>query len=102
MAETPEKLSDDSFYKDHLVVRHPDERTEEIPIPEGDVVLRIGRELDNDIVLVDPRSSRHHAEVRRHGDDIEIKDLGSANGTLVNQNRLEAETWTKLLQGQTI
>src|SRR5262245_39439485 len=99
MAETPEKLSDNEFYRDHLMVRHPDEHTKEITIPEKNAVLRIGRELDNDVVLVDPRNSRHHAEVRRQGDAIEIKDLGSANGTLINQNRIEPETWTNLLQG---
>src|SRR5688572_31927632 len=102
MSETPEKLSDDGFYKDHLVVRHPDERTEDIPLPEGEVVWRIGREWDNDVVLVDRRSSRHHAELRRQGDEVEIKDLGSANGTLINQNKIEPDTWTKLLAGQTV
>src|SRR5262245_16713989 len=102
MAETPEKLADDSFYKDRLVIRHTDERTEEIPVPDGNVVLRIGRELDNDVVLVDPRSSRHHAEIRRQDDVVEIKDLNSANGTLINQNRIEPDIWTKLLPGQNV
>jgi len=93
----------DDFTKDHLVVRHPDGRSERIPLPEeSEATLRIGRELDNDVVLTDPRSSRHHAEIRRYANALEIKDLNSANGVLINQNRIEPETWTKVTPGQAI
>jgi pSer/pThr/pTyr-binding forkhead associated (FHA) protein len=44
---------------DHLIVNHPDGNTEKVPLPEGDKILRIGRELDNDVVLTDPRTSRY-------------------------------------------
>ncbi|MDI2126389.1 FHA domain-containing protein [Yinghuangia seranimata] len=47
--------------------------------------LRIGRALDNDLVLTDLMVSRHHAELRTTpGGQHEIADLGSHNGTYVN------------------
>lgn len=100
MAETPEKPD---YFLDHLVVRQPDGQSEKYPLPdEENDVLKIGRELDNDIVLTDPRASRHHAEVRRAGNSLEIRDLESANGTIVGVNRLEANTWQKMTLGQTV
>ncbi len=48
----------------------------------------IGRE-DADITIEDAEISRRHAEVRPSGDEIEIEDLGSVNGTFVNDERVE-------------
>ncbi len=45
---------------------------------------RIGRERDNDLVLTDPRVSRYHALIELVGGKWSIRDMGSANGTLVN------------------
>ncbi|MEV7418075.1 FHA domain-containing protein [Streptomyces sp. NPDC089919] len=47
-------------------------------------VMRIGRALDNELVVSDLQVSRHHAEFRSAGGRFEIKDLGSHNGTYVN------------------
>jgi TolB protein len=100
MAETPEKPD---YFLDHLVVRQPDGQSERYPLPDDETAtLKIGRELDNDIVLTDPRASRHHAEIRRSGNTLEIKDLESANGTLVGVKQIEANTWEKMTLGQTI
>jgi Mg-chelatase subunit ChlD len=49
---------------------------------------RLGRAADNDIVLRDPQSSRHHAVINFIGSEYVIADLGSANGTLVNGVRI--------------
>ncbi|MFD9127615.1 FHA domain-containing protein [Kitasatospora sp. NPDC059571] len=47
--------------------------------------IRIGRALDNDIVVSDLQVSRHHAELRQLGDGRwEIVDLGSHNGIFLN------------------
>jgi ABC transport system ATP-binding/permease protein len=46
--------------------------------------LRIGRDSENDVVLDDPNVSRMHAEVVRRGDNIELHDLMSRNGTRVD------------------
>jgi pSer/pThr/pTyr-binding forkhead associated (FHA) protein len=45
----------------------------------------LGRELDNDIVVDDDRTSRHHAEIHWDRGHIELVDRGSMNGTLVNR-----------------
>ncbi|WP_411129012.1 FHA domain-containing protein [Streptomyces sp. x-19] len=48
-------------------------------------VMRIGRALDNELVVSDLQVSRHHAEFRATPDGrFEIRDLGSHNGTYVN------------------
>nr|WP_155073149.1 FHA domain-containing protein [Streptomyces taklimakanensis] len=48
-------------------------------------VMRIGRALENDLVVSDLQVSRHHAEFRATPDGrFEIRDLGSHNGTYVN------------------
>ena len=50
--------------------------------------IRIGRAPDNHVVLEDLLVSRHHAELRRTGNQWELVDLGSANGTYVNGARI--------------
>jgi adenylate cyclase len=54
----------------------------------GDEV-KIGRGVDNDVVLPDPSVSRQHAVVRREGDRWEVADLGSTNGVLLNRSRVQ-------------
>ena len=51
-------------------------------------LVRIGRGGDNDIVLMDREISRHHAEVRAEGEGYVLADLGSTNGTFVNDQRV--------------
>lgn len=48
-------------------------------------VMRIGRALENELVVSDLQVSRHHAEFHSTPDGrMEIRDLGSHNGTFVN------------------
>ncbi|MFD7059655.1 FHA domain-containing protein [Streptomyces sp. NPDC059906] len=48
-------------------------------------VMRIGRALENDLVVSDLQVSRNHAEFHSTPDGrMEIRDLGSHNGTYVN------------------
>lgn len=48
-------------------------------------VMRIGRALENELVVSDLQVSRHHAEFHATPDSrFEIRDLGSHNGTYVN------------------
>jgi hypothetical protein len=46
--------------------------------------IRIGRQADNDLVVVDPGVSRHHVEVINENGNCTLHDLGSTNGTYVN------------------
>lgn len=51
--------------------------------------ITIGRSKTEDIVIVEASVSRQHARVNTRGDDtIEVEDLGSSNGTLVNHEKL--------------
>ena len=53
--------------------------------------LRIGRALDNEVVVADLSVSRHHAELRRtRRGDFEIVDLDSHNGTFLNGQRVNS------------
>ncbi|HMR63434.1 MAG TPA: FHA domain-containing protein, partial [Anaerolineae bacterium] len=44
----------------------------------------IGRELDNNVVLLDARASRYHAKIFLDNGQWQVIDLNSANGTQVN------------------
>jgi hypothetical protein len=46
--------------------------------------VQVGRARDNDLVLDDPRVSRHHARLHRRFDRYVLRDLGSSGGTTVN------------------
>ena len=50
--------------------------------------MRIGREIDNEIVIDHPQVSRHHAQITQDGNDFFLEDTGSSNGTYVNRNRI--------------
>src|SRR5271155_4976408 len=51
----------------------------------------VGRGIESDIAVVDPTISRRHAEisVADGGRGIQVRDLGSSNGTYVNGARVE-------------
>jgi pSer/pThr/pTyr-binding forkhead associated (FHA) protein len=51
-------------------------------------VIRIGRRLENDLVIDDPRVSRNHAQIRANEGQYVLADLGSTGGTFVNGSRV--------------
>ncbi|MET7290338.1 FHA domain-containing protein [Streptomyces sp. NPDC005573] len=60
-------------------------------------VMRIGRALDNELVVSDLQVSRHHAEFQSTPDGrFEIRDLGSHNGTFVNGQPIAKGSTTPL------
>lgn len=50
--------------------------------------ITIGRGKDNNLILLDGAVSRHHSKVYFSGSDVVIEDLNSANGILVNEERV--------------
>lgn len=55
--------------------------------------LRIGRvEANNDLALGNARVSRQHMRFVWRGNDLFVEDLGSANGTWINEERVLPET----------
>ena len=61
-------------------------RGEFIELRQG--IYTIGREESNSIFLDSQAVSRQHAEIRVSADQTTIRDLKSANGTLVNNKRV--------------
>ena len=54
--------------------------------------MRIGRSSDCEITIEDAKVSRKHAVFRVEGETVTVEDLGSANGTLVNGQRIAGAT----------
>jgi hypothetical protein len=50
----------------------------------------VGRHPDSDVYLDDVTVSRHHAEIRREGNQFRLVDLGSLNGTYIGGERRES------------
>jgi len=51
---------------------------------------RIGRAVDNEIVIATQKASRDHAQVRREGRKTLLEDLSSTNGTFLNGERIQS------------
>lgn len=51
--------------------------------------LRVGRKPDNDIVINNAAVSGYHCIVEKKGDTFSVEDLGSTNGTSVNDKRVQ-------------
>lgn len=70
---------------------------DEFPMEKDSALF--GRGSNCDVVLSEKKASRKHFEVRRQGLSFFLKDLDSANGTLVNGNRV---TEIELMAGDLI
>jgi Ca-activated chloride channel family protein len=52
-------------------------------------LIRIGRAPQNEIVLPAKNVSRFHCQIKRDGEQLLIEDLGSTNGTFLNEEPLK-------------
>jgi Protein of unknown function (DUF3662)/FHA domain len=74
-----------------------------VPLTRGEVT--IGRLPECDVVVEDPGASRQHARVRRTDDGFVLVDLGSTNGTLVNDVPIQEhvlENGDRITIGETV
>jgi pSer/pThr/pTyr-binding forkhead associated (FHA) protein len=55
-------------------------------------LTRIGRDVENEIVVISKRASREHAHILREGRRVLIEDQNSTNGTFLNGERIQAKT----------
>ncbi len=65
----------------------------------------LGRSEEADVLLVDVKASREHAELTKFKDTYIVTDLGSQNGIIVNDLKVAQHTLTngdKLIIGQTV
>ena len=69
-----------------LTVLHDGQIAHAVPLQQ--TPLRIGRAPSNDLVLSDDSVSWHHAQVWLEGGRPWVRDLGSRNGTFVNDERI--------------
>ena len=51
----------------------------------------VGRKVDKDLVIADPRVSRDHAQITQEGQEFFLVDLGSKHGTYVNGERIQRQ-----------
>lgn len=56
--------------------------------PISKLVTKIGRKLDNDLVLQDTTISRNHAEIHFTENQFILKDLNSSGGTFLNNRKI--------------
>jgi pSer/pThr/pTyr-binding forkhead associated (FHA) protein len=54
-----------------------------------EAISTIGRHPDSSVCLDDVTVSRRHAEVQQSNGQFRVIDLGSLNGTYINQSRIE-------------
>jgi hypothetical protein len=74
-----------------LLVKRP--RQAEVRVPLDRTETFIGRDPKCDIVLTDDSASRRHARIARNaGGYFEVVDLGSKNGILVEDERVDRMT----------
>jgi len=77
------------------------------PLPEGTAIginkpLFVGTEADSDLVLQPGYGSRLHALIKLGTGSVSLEDLGSKNGTFINEKRLPRGVETRLKPGDQI
>ena len=86
--------------ENYLRLSYPDQSEDYLKIEGNHWVL--GRSDSSDIQIKDVKASRKHIVIRSDGKSFFVKDLGSSNGTSLNQLALKPNQETNLKSGDTI
>ncbi|MGD8898216.1 MAG: FHA domain-containing protein, partial [Acidobacteriota bacterium] len=70
-----------------LIINPTAANRREIALSREEIVT-IGRDPSNDLVLPDAMVSRRHAVIERRGTQFFLRDCNSANGSVVNGDRV--------------
>ncbi len=84
----PAKMSETSELNAYLVVISGPDKGRRFGLRP---VSRIGRDLRVDIRPHDPEISRHHTAVTFDGRNFTVEDLGSTNGSFINEERINSK-----------
>ncbi len=78
-----------------IVVEQGPDEGKQLALADFERTYVIGRAPDADLVISDNDASRRHVEITRRGDQVCIKDLGSKNGSTLDDARLVAGKETR-------
>jgi pSer/pThr/pTyr-binding forkhead associated (FHA) protein len=73
-------------------------------VPQGNEIaivelMSVGRSEESTLRLLEGKPSRNHAVISTDGASAFVEDLGSTNGTFINDRRIDAHVKTKLNAG---
>lgn len=79
------------------LLRLPDGKVVEIPPQGGE--LTVGRHQNSQLRFDSSRTSGHHAKLRWHLGRLQVKDLNSTNGTLLDGKPISPDDWVTVPNG---
>ncbi|MCA9795611.1 MAG: FHA domain-containing protein, partial [Candidatus Eremiobacteraeota bacterium] len=68
-------------------------------VPGDGTPITLGSHPDRDVRLSDRFVSRRHAALKLENGQLQVRDLGSSNGTFVDGHKLEPDQWVALPAG---
>ena len=81
-----------------LNIRFPDGKTSDFSIDLPSIL--VGRAQGNELILDHSSVSRRHARFTIESGQLFVEDLGSANGTFIGDQKLEADSPTRVIEKQ--
>lgn len=86
-APAAESEEEAESYPRLVVLESPGEKTGETFLIRGEAVL--GRTSECDVIISDVSVSHKHARISKSGRGFMLEDLGSTNGTLLNNRKID-------------
>lgn len=90
------------FKKKPLYTIYLSQETGVPPIPVFDKKIIIGRSAQHQLAIPDNSISRNHLEVQFREKKIFIKDMGTSNGTKINEQNIPPQLEVEYYPGQII